>query len=123
MDWPGLTQELAPLRRRWDLPVLASLTGGAMRPGDLIEAINSQAGADRVIGWKVLTDTLRRLEASGHVARRQVPGVPRQTWYCLCPPGLRLISALTVLEDWYRSHDMREGQGPVAADSRSRDDS
>ena len=35
-------------------------------------------------------------------ARRQVPGVPRETWYWLCPPGQRLICALTVLDDWYR---------------------
>jgi DNA-binding HxlR family transcriptional regulator len=112
MDWPGLTQELAPLRRRWDLPVLASLAGGAMRPADLIKTINSQAGNDRAIGWKVLTDTLRRLEVGGHVARRQVAGVPRQTWYGLRPPGQRLLAAVAVPEAWYRSNDTAAGTGP-----------
>ncbi len=102
MDWPDLMSELAPLRRRWDLPVLASLAGWPRRPTDLIEAINGQAPGGRRISWKVLNDTLRRLEASGHVGRRQVPGVPRETWYWLCPPGQRLICALTVLDDWYR---------------------
>lgn len=67
VDWPDLMSELAPLRRRWDLPVLASLAGWPRRPTDLIEAINGQAPGGRRISWKVLNDTLRRLEASGHV--------------------------------------------------------
>ena len=105
MDWSDLMQELAPLRRRWDVAVLASLAGGPRRPADLIQAINAQAPAGRVICWKVLNDALRRLEASGHVGRRQMPGVPKETWYWLCPPGQRLLSALAVLADWYGDHD------------------
>jgi DNA-binding HxlR family transcriptional regulator len=107
LSWPGQ----APLRRRWDLTVLAVLAGRARRPADLIQAINSQAPDGRNVSWKVLNETLRRLEASGHVARRQMPGVPRETWYWLCPPGQRLICALTVLDHWYRYHGLHDGQG------------
>lgn len=78
---------------------------GPRRPAGLVQAINTQAPAGRVISWKVLNDTLRRLEASGHLARRQVPGGPRETWYWLCPPGKRLICALTMLDDWYSRQD------------------
>ena len=61
MNWQNLMNRLAPLRRQWDLAVLANLAAGTERPGDLIEAINAQATDGRRIGWKVLNDTLRRL--------------------------------------------------------------
>jgi len=119
MDWPDLMQQLAPLRRRWDVAVLASLAGGPRRPADLIQAINSRAPAGRPISWKVLNETLRRLEASGHVGRRQVPGVPRETWYWLCPPGEHLLSALAALADWYGGHHPpRAGGTGQARDTR-----
>lgn len=107
MDWQDLMDRLAPLRRRWDVEVLSSLANGQRRPADLIQVVNSRAPEGRSISWKVLNETLRRLEASGHVGRRQVPGVPRQTWYWLCPPGQELICALTVLGNWYNYRDAR----------------
>ena len=43
MNWQNLMNRLAPLRRQWDLAVLANLAAGTERPGDLIAAINAQA--------------------------------------------------------------------------------
>ena len=102
MDWQNLMRRLAPLRTRWDLAVLANLNGSdaPVRPADLIKAINKQS-ADGQISWKVMEARLRRLEASGYVARREVPHVPRETRYWLLPRGHRLIRALTLLETWY----------------------
>ena len=37
MNWQNLMDRLAPLRRQWDLAVLANLAAGTERPGDLIE--------------------------------------------------------------------------------------
>jgi DNA-binding HxlR family transcriptional regulator len=108
VNWQNLMNRLAPLRRQWDLAVLANLAAGTERPGDLIEAINTQAGDGHRIGWKVLTDTLRRLERSGFVARQEMPGVPRETRYRLLPPGRRLVSALSLLDTWYDGHDPRD---------------
>ena len=107
MDWPNLTSWLAPVGRRWDIAVLANLPsdGSWARPADLLEAINSQAGPERQISWKVLEETLRRLEADGYIARREMTGVPRQTRYWILDPGRRLVTALTLLEAWYeRDH-------------------
>jgi DNA-binding HxlR family transcriptional regulator len=101
----NLINRLAPLRRQWDLAVLANLAAGTERPGDLIEAINAQASDGRRIGWKVLTDTLRRLERSGYVARQEMPGAPRETRYRLLPPGHRPVSALSLLDTWYDDHE------------------
>ena len=97
----NLMNRLAPLRRQWDLAVLANLAAGTERPGDLIEAINAQASDGRRIGWKVLNDTLRRLERSGYVARQEMRSVPRETRYWLRPPGHRLLAALRLLDTWY----------------------
>jgi DNA-binding HxlR family transcriptional regulator len=113
VNWQNLMYRLAPLRRQWDLAVLANLAAGTERPGDLIEAINTQASDGRRIGWKVLNDTPRRLERSGYVARQEMPGVPRETRYRLRPPGHRLLSALSQLDSWYDDHDSGNG-GPGA---------
>ena len=112
MDWQNLRNRLAPVRRRWDLAVLANLADSSdgTRPADLIKAINAQS-SDGHIGWKVLEDRLRQLEASGYVARREVPNVPRETRYWLLPPGHRLITALSRLEAWYDEHDPGDKDG------------
>ena len=105
MNWQNLMDRLAPLRRQWDLAVLANLAAGTERPSDLIEAINAQATNGRRIGWKVLNDTLRRLERSGYVARQEMQSVPRETRYWLRPPGHRLLAALRLLDTWYDEHE------------------
>jgi DNA-binding HxlR family transcriptional regulator len=105
VNWQNLMNRLAPLRRQWDLAVLANLAAGIERPGDLIEAINTQATDGRRIGWKVLNDTLGRLVRSGYVDRQEVSSVPRETRYWLRPPGHRLVSVLTLLDTWYNDHE------------------
>jgi len=128
VNWQNLMERLAPLRRQWDLAVLANLASGTERPSDLIEAINAQASDGRRIGWKVLNDTLRRLERSGYVARQEMPGVPRETRYRLRPPGGRLISAVSLLDTWYDDHESLDDSpgaspGEQAAGDRNEDGS
>jgi DNA-binding HxlR family transcriptional regulator len=115
VNWQNLMNRLAPLRRQWDLAVLANLAAGTERPGDLIEAINAQAADGRRIGWKVLNDTLRRLERGGYVTRQEMPGVPRETRYWLRPPGHRLLAALRLLDTWY--DDQEPGDDSPGASS------
>jgi DNA-binding HxlR family transcriptional regulator len=100
----NLINRLAPLRRQWDLAVLANQAAGTERSGDLIEAINAQASDGHRIGWRVPTDTLRRLERSGYVARQEMPGAARDR-YRLLPPGHRPVSALSLLDTWYDDHE------------------
>jgi DNA-binding HxlR family transcriptional regulator len=103
VDWQDLMNRLAPLRRRWDLAVIANLgtDDRGTRPADLREAINAQVAGGRQISWKVLEDTLHRLESSGYIARRELPGGPRETRYWLLDPASRLITALTLVQTWY----------------------
>lgn len=115
MDWHNLRDQLAPLRVRWDLAVLANLANndGPVRPTDLIKAINAQS-SDGHITWKVLVDRLRRLEAAGYVARQEVLHVPRETRYWLLPRGHRLINALERLDTWYLQEDTGTDDAPSA---------
>ena len=101
---------LAPLRTRWDLALLANLAGSdaPVRPVDLINAVNAQSG-DGQLSWKVMEDRLRHLEASGYIARREVPHGPRESWYWLLPRGDRLLSALELLDAWYDDQDPGTG--------------
>jgi DNA-binding HxlR family transcriptional regulator len=110
---------LAPLRRQWDLAVLANMAAGTERPGDLIQAINAQASDGRHVSWKVLNDTLRRLERSGYVTRQEMPGVPRETRYWLRSPGHRLISALSLLDTWYNDHEPGEDHPCAPSDGHT----
>ena len=105
MDWQSVLYRLAPLRMRWDLAIVANLADSdETRPADLIKAINAQAAAGHIT-WKVLEVRLRQLEATGYIARREVPGGPRETRVWLLPRGRRLIAGLTALETWYDEQD------------------
>jgi DNA-binding HxlR family transcriptional regulator len=103
VDWQGLMNRLGPLRRRWDLAVITNLgtDDRGTRPADLRETINAQVAGARQISWKVLEDTLHRLESSGYIARRELPEVPRETRYWLLRPASQLITALTLVQTWY----------------------
>jgi DNA-binding HxlR family transcriptional regulator len=107
VDWQNLMRRLAPLRTRWDVALLANMAGSdaPVRPVDLINAINAQTD-DGQLSWKVMEDRLRHLEASGYIARREVPHGPRESRYWLLPRGDRLLRALDLLDTWY------DGQEP-----------
>jgi len=112
MDWQKLTTWLAPVGRRWDIAVLANLPpdGNWIRPADLLHAINTQVGPGRQVSWKVLKETLRRLEADGYIAHKEMTRVPRETRYWILGPGRRLVTALMLFEAWYGQDDGSIGQ-------------
>lgn len=115
MDWQNLIRRLAPLRTRWDVALLASMAArdGPVRPVNLIKAVNAQSD-DGQLSWKVMEARLRRLEATGYIARRQVPHGPRESRYWLLPRGHRLLSALELLDTWYDDQDPgTDGDAPT----------
>jgi DNA-binding HxlR family transcriptional regulator len=118
VDWQNLMRQLTPLRRQWDLAILSNLAaeGDGTRPADLIKTINAQAPYGRRISWGVLENRLRRLEASGYIARQEMTHRPRETRYWLLPPAARLIAALGLLETWLNQHEPGNGQCPPPAD-------
>jgi DNA-binding HxlR family transcriptional regulator len=58
------------------------------------------------ITQKALTDTLRRLERNGLVARRVFPVSPVAVEYSITPLGRTLQSPFTALYDWTVDHQL-----------------
>jgi DNA-binding HxlR family transcriptional regulator len=89
--------------------VLHSLRAGPRRPGEPREDIGG-------ISRKVLTTTLRRLQADGLVARERHAEAPPRVEYALTPLGRSLIEAHDALASWSFDHadeilEARQAQG------------
>jgi DNA-binding HxlR family transcriptional regulator len=95
-DCPArLTVEL--LADKWTAVVLYGLSEGPVRHGELAELIGG-------ISRKMLTQTLRRLEAHGLVRRHAYAEVPPRVEYELTPLGTTLIDPIHVLTEWAREN-------------------
>lgn len=82
---------------KWTVVVLAGLSEGPVRHGKLVELIGG-------ISRKVLTQTLRRLEAHGLIRRHAYAEVPPRVEYELTPLGTTLIEPIRVLAEWARAN-------------------
>jgi DNA-binding HxlR family transcriptional regulator len=96
LDWRAVLARLGPVRHRWDLAILCNLdedTG--RRPADLVEAINSQAGAGRQLSPQVLSGRLRTLEQDGYIRHEDLSVMPLHRAYYLRPRGRALLDDLS----------------------------
>ena len=82
---------------KWTTLVIHLLAGGTYRYSDLHRSIDG-------ISQKMLTQTLRELEANGLVLRKVYPEVPPRTEYSLTPLGLTLTEPLGALCAWAERH-------------------
>lgn len=82
---------------KWTLPVLYVLKQGTKRYSELQREIPG-------ISKKMLTQTLRSLEADNIVKRKVYPVVPPKTEYNLTTFGTELIEPLESLADWAWKH-------------------
>ncbi len=78
---------------RWGILVLASLSDGTLRWGELRRAVDG-------ISEKMLGSTLRTLTTDGFVNRRSLPSVPPHVEYSLTPLGEDLMTRLLPLLEW-----------------------
>lgn len=79
---------------KWSMLVLVTLSAnGTMRFSDIHRSIND-------ISQRMLTVTLRSLEADGLVLRKVYPEVPPKVEYRLTAKGESLIPHLENLVDW-----------------------
>lgn len=82
------------LAGKWSMLVLVTLrANGTLRFGDIHRAIGD-------ISQRMLTVTLRNLEADGLVGREVFPEVPPRVEYHLTPRGESLIPHLQGLVEW-----------------------
>lgn len=82
---------------KWTPLVVWLLADGTMRYSDLKRRIGG-------ISQKMLTQTLRELEATGCVHRTAHPTVPVTVEYTLTTLGRTLIGPLTGLIEWAHDH-------------------
>jgi DNA-binding HxlR family transcriptional regulator len=88
-----LHQAVLLLADKWTLLVLLSLLQGTKRTSDLLRQISG-------ISPKMLTQTLKKLEAADLVARTVYPVVPPKVEYRLTDTGRGLEEVLSTLYDW-----------------------
>lgn len=85
---------LARLGDKWSMLVLVTLdANGTMRFGEIQKAIGD-------ISQRMLTVTLRTLEADGLVARKVYPEVPPRVEYALTSTGRSLMPHVEALIGW-----------------------
>jgi DNA-binding HxlR family transcriptional regulator len=81
----------------WNAVVIFGLREGPRRPGELRTAIGG-------ISPKVLTETLRRLERAGLVARRAYAEAPPRVEYALTELGRSLLEPIQAFGRWSEAH-------------------
>jgi DNA-binding HxlR family transcriptional regulator len=92
--WASSQHVIALIDGRWTLALLAELLDGGRRYQELDDALEG-------VSHKVLTDTLRRAERDGLVARHLDPSrVDTATLYQLTDLGRSLNDPLAALDRW-----------------------
>jgi DNA-binding HxlR family transcriptional regulator len=108
-QWAEVQMDLdaCPVRRlidrigdRWSILLICALAAGPLRFSALMRAVPD-------ISKRMLTQTLRGLEADGLVHRDVQPTVPPSVTYSLTPRGLSLTGPLIGLIDWAESNHNR----------------
>jgi DNA-binding HxlR family transcriptional regulator len=109
-------QALDRLADKWTCLVVYALLNGPRRHGELKRIIDG-------ISQKMLTQTLRSMEADGLVDRTVVAVVPPHVIYSLTPLGETLSGPLVAICRWAMEHlpEMQQARTRNAGNARSRD--
>jgi DNA-binding HxlR family transcriptional regulator len=107
-------QVLERIADKWSSLVLLVLSGGTHRYSELHRRIGG-------VSQKMLTQTLRSLEADGLVQRKVHPVVPPMVEYTLTPLGRSLDEPLSAVRRWAESHlsEMLESRAKSKGRSRA----
>ncbi|WP_327583531.1 helix-turn-helix transcriptional regulator [Nonomuraea sp. NBC_00507] len=109
-------QVLDHIAGKWTILVVDALLEGTMRYTDLSRRIEG-------VSQKMLTQTLRALEADGFVTRTMHPTIPPRVEYDLTELGLSLAEPITALRQWTEDHindiekARRKAPAPAAVDA------
>jgi DNA-binding HxlR family transcriptional regulator len=101
---------LGALSDKWLTLVVSALADGPLRYGELSREV---AGATQ----KMLTQTLRKLERDGLVARTVTTAVPVQVSYELTGLGRELLPLQRAIKSWAESHIAQVHLARAAYDS------
>jgi DNA-binding HxlR family transcriptional regulator len=106
-------QALELISDKWTALIVYALVDGPRRHGELRRTVDG-------ISQKMLTQTLRRMEAEGLVERDVLDRVPPHVEYSLTPLGRTLEKPLVAICEWAMGHldelrEAREARAPVGA--------
>ncbi len=90
-------QVLDHIAGKWTILVVDALLDGTQRYTDLSRRIEG-------VSQKMLTQTLRGLEADGFVTRTAYPTIPPRVEYALTALGRSLAEPITALRQWTETH-------------------
>jgi len=96
-DCRGLADVLSSVGDKWTIMVVGSLSKGRLRYNEIQRRVSG-------ISQRMLTLTLKRLEADGIVTRTLFPSVPPRVDYELTELGMTLRGALVRYNDWAPSN-------------------
>ncbi len=96
---PTILPILEQIANKWAILVLTFICAKPQR----FNAIKRRLSG---VSQKALTETLRRLERNGLLARRVIPVSPVAVEYSITPLGRTLQEPLTALYDWTVSHQL-----------------
>jgi DNA-binding HxlR family transcriptional regulator len=88
---------LALIADKWTVLVIYALFKGTKRYGELQRMIEG-------VSKKMLTQTLRDLEANGLIQRQVFASVPPTVEYSLTPLGESLLPLAQALKEWAETH-------------------
>ncbi|MBF4161443.1 helix-turn-helix transcriptional regulator [Nocardioides sp. CBS4Y-1] len=95
-DCPARTA-IEVIAHKWSVVVLFALSEGPKRHGELVTLTGG-------ISRKVLTETLRKLQANGLVTREAFAEAPPRVEYALTPLGETLQEPIRMLTLWAREN-------------------
>ncbi|WP_216918071.1 winged helix-turn-helix transcriptional regulator [Nocardia noduli] len=90
-------QVLDHIAGKWTILVIDALLEGTMRYTELSRRIEG-------VSQKMLTQTLRSLEADGFITRTLHPTIPPRVDYSLTDLGRSLAEPITALRRWTEAH-------------------
>ncbi|MEV6520578.1 helix-turn-helix domain-containing protein [Longispora sp. NPDC051575] len=90
-------QVLNHIAGKWTILIVDALADGTMRYTDLGRRIEG-------VSQKMLTQTLRQLEADGFLTRTVHPTVPPRVDYELTDLGRSLAGPIAALREWTEAH-------------------
>ncbi|HUK72039.1 MAG TPA: helix-turn-helix domain-containing protein [Streptosporangiaceae bacterium] len=111
-------QALGRLADKWTCLIVYALLDGPRRHGELKRAIGG-------VSQKMLTQTLRSMEADGLVERTVIDVIPPHVEYRLTPLGQTLASPLVAICQWAMDHlaDMQAARAHAAQAYHARETS
>ncbi|KUJ65790.1 HxlR family transcriptional regulator [Streptomyces albus subsp. albus] len=107
-------QVLDHISGKWTILVVDALLEGTLRYTDLSRRIEG-------VSQKMLTQTLRSLEADGFITRTVYPSIPPRVSYELTELGRSLAEPIAALRQWTETHinEIEQARARIASDGHS----